>query len=246
MERARIFIDSKAIYVFTAKVAPIFYVHGSGCDATIWKNQLEDIGGFAVDLPNHGESDKAEINSVEDYAFFVAKVIERTAGKGVIVGHSLGGAVAQMVYLKYKEVVKALALIGTGARLRVLPQILEGLAKKNIETLRLVSEMAFHRKEFVEAFTKVFSKNSEILLKDLSLCDKFDLLEDFKSGKIKFDVPTIAIVGENDLLTPVKYSKFFANFGAELAVVENSGHMVMLENPKKLNETLKGFLKKVL
>ncbi|MEM4503258.1 MAG: alpha/beta hydrolase, partial [Archaeoglobaceae archaeon] len=83
-------------------------------------------------------------------------------------------------------------------------------------------------------------------LKDLSLCDKFDLLEDFKSGKIKFDVPTIAIVGENDLLTPVKYSKFFANFGAELAVVENSGHMVMLENPKKLNETLKGFLKKVL
>ncbi|MEM0088190.1 MAG: alpha/beta hydrolase [Archaeoglobaceae archaeon] len=246
MERARIFIDSKAISVLKAKDAPIFYVHGSGCDATIWKNQLEDIGGFAVDLPNHGESDKAEINSVEDYAFFVAKVIERTAGKGVIVGHSLGGAVAQMVYLKYKEVVKALALIGTGARLRVLPQILEGLAKKNIETLRLVSEMAFHRKEFVEAFTKVFSKNSEILLKDLSLCDKFDLLEDFKSGKIKFDVPTIAIVGENDLLTPVKYSKFFANFGAELAVVENSGHMVMLENPKKLNETLKGFLKKVL
>ncbi|MEM3391639.1 MAG: alpha/beta hydrolase [Archaeoglobaceae archaeon] len=246
MERARIFIDSKAISVLKAKDAPIFYVHGSGCDATIWKNQLEDIGGFAVDLPNHGESDKAEINSVEDYAFFVAKVIERTAGKGVIVGHSLGGAVAQMVYLKYKEVVKALALIGTGARLRVLPQILEGLAKKNIETLRLVSEMAFHRKEFVEAFTKVFSKSSEILLKDLSLCDKFDLLEDFKSGKIKFDVPTIAIVGENDLLTPVKYSKFFANFGAELAVVENSGHMVMLENPKKLNETLKGFLKKVL
>ncbi|MEM2059271.1 MAG: alpha/beta hydrolase [Archaeoglobaceae archaeon] len=246
MERARIFIDSKAISVLKAKDAPIFYVHGSGCDASIWKNQLEDIGGFAVDLPNHGESDKAEINSVEDYAFFVAKVIERTAGKGVIVGHSLGGAVAQMVYLKYKEVVKALALIGTGARLRVLPQILEGLAKKNIETLRLVSEMAFHRKEFVEAFTEFFSKNSEILLKDLSLCDKFDLLEDFKSGKIKFDVPTIAIVGENDLLTPVKYSKFFANFGAELAVVENSGHMVMLENPKKLNETLKGFLKKVL
>ncbi|MEM0503160.1 MAG: alpha/beta hydrolase, partial [Archaeoglobaceae archaeon] len=76
MERARIFIDSKAISVLKAKDAPIFYVHGSGCDASIWKNQLEDIGGFAVDLPNHGESDKAEINSVEDYAFFVAKVIE--------------------------------------------------------------------------------------------------------------------------------------------------------------------------
>lgn len=247
MERIRVSIDSKKVSVLKAKDVPIFYVHGSGCDASIWKNQLEEIGGFAIDLPNHGESDEAEVNSVEDYAFFVAKVVEQTAGRGVIAGHSLGGAIAQMVYLRHREVVKALVLIGTGARLRVLPQILEGLAKKSEETVRLVADMAFHKKEFVEAFAEVFSRNSEVLLKDLSVCDKFDILEDFRSGKISFEVPTIAIVGENDLLTPVKYSKFFAEFGnAELAIVENSGHMVMLESPKKLNEILKEFLKRVL
>lgn len=245
MERIRIAIDSKEISVLKAKEASIFYVHGSGCDATIWRNQLEEIGGFAIDLPNHGESDKADIKSVEDFAFFVAKVIEKTTKKGVVVGHSLGGAVAQMVYLRHREVVRALALIGTGARLRVLPQILEGLSRKSKETARLVAEMAFYRKEFVEVFAEIFSKNSEVLLKDLSICDRFDLLEDFKSGKIKFEVPTIAIVGDNDLLTPPKYSKFFADFGAELAIVENSGHMVMLENPKKLNEILREFLKRI-
>ena len=246
MQRIRVAVDSIKVSVLKTKDVPIYYVHGSGCDATIWRNQLEEIGGFAIDLPNHGESDRAEVNSVEDYAFFVAKVIEKTTGKGVVAGHSLGGAIAQMVYLRRREVVKALALIGTGARLRVLPQILEGLAKKSEETAKLVAEMAFHRKEFIETFAEVFRKNSAILLKDLTICDRFDILEDFRSGRIRFEVPTIAIVGERDLLTPVKYSKFFAEFGAELAIVENSGHMVMLENPERLNGILREFLKRVL
>lgn len=247
MERVCIVVDSKKISVLKAKDVPIFYIHGSGCDANLWINQLEEIGGFAIDLPNHGESDEAKVNSVEDYAFFVAKVIEKIAGKGVVAGHSLGGAIAQMVYLRHREVVKALALIGSGARLRVLPHILEGLEKKGEETAKLVAEMAFYKKEFVESYSKLFIRRSDILLQDLSICDKFDILEDFRSGKIKFEVPTIAIVGEKDLLTPVKYSKFFADFGnAELAIVENSGHMVMLENPKKFNEILKDFLRRVL
>ncbi|MEM1578783.1 MAG: alpha/beta hydrolase, partial [Archaeoglobaceae archaeon] len=87
-------------------------------------------------------------------------------------------------------------------------------------------------------------KNANLLLDDLRICDKFDILEDYRTGKIRFEVPAIAIVGEKDFLTPVKYSKFFTDFGSEIAIVENSGHMVMIENPETLNEVLKNFLKK--
>src|SRR4030042_573947 len=42
-------------------------------------------------------------------------------------GHSLGGGIAQLYALKYPEELKALILIGTGARLRVLPNVLDAL-----------------------------------------------------------------------------------------------------------------------
>ncbi|MEM2176657.1 MAG: alpha/beta hydrolase [Archaeoglobaceae archaeon] len=244
MERIHTFVNGKKISILKRDKTPIFYVHGSGCDATIWRLQLEEIGGFAIDLPNHGESDRVEICSVDDYAYFVANVVKNISGKGVIAGHSLGGAIAQMVYLKYREVVSGLALIGTGARLRVLPQVLDGLATRSHETAKLLAEMAFARKELIKQFADIFTKNANLLLDDLRICDKFDILEDYRTGKIRFEVPAIAIVGEKDFLTPVKYSKFFTDFGSEIAIVENSGHMVMIENPETLNEVLKNFLKK--
>ncbi|MDK2876274.1 MAG: hypothetical protein PWQ22_684 [Archaeoglobaceae archaeon] len=246
MERIFIHVDSVNISVLKGSDLPIFYIHGSGGDAELWKNQLEELGGYAIDLPNHGNSGRAEIGCIDDYAYFVSKVVAKISGSGVIVGHSLGGAVAQKVYLNHREAVKALVLVGTGARLRVMPKVLEGLRENTSETAKFMAEVAFHRKEFVEYFEKLFKDRSEILLKDLMLCNDFDLLEDFKSGKIRFDVPTLAIVGENDFLTPVKYSEFFKAFGAELRVIENAGHMVMLENSKAFNLCLKEFISSVL
>uniref|UniRef100_A0A7J2THV8 Alpha/beta hydrolase n=1 Tax=Archaeoglobus fulgidus TaxID=2234 RepID=A0A7J2THV8_ARCFL len=242
MKRVELLVEGKRISILKASDFPIFYIHGSGCDATLWIKQLEELGGFAIDLPNHGESDELEVESVEDYARIVAEVVDRTSGSGLIAGHSLGGAIAQMVYLKHRKVVKALILISTGARLRVLPKILEGLENNPSETARFISEMAFASREYVEDFSKLFADRAKILLEDLKICDRFDLLEDFKAGKIRFDVPTIAIVGEKDMLTPVKYSQFFSNFGARVAVIENAGHMVMLEKPKELNEIIRNFL----
>ncbi|MCS7144069.1 MAG: alpha/beta hydrolase [Archaeoglobaceae archaeon] len=242
MRRFSVSVDNKSISVIEGFKVPIFYIHGSGGDAEIWKNQLEEIGGYAIDLPNHGHSEKADIRTMDDYAYFVAEIVKKVAGKGIVVGHSLGGAIAQKVYLNQKEVVKALVLAGTGARLRVLPSVLEGLKNNPLETAKLVADVAFYRKEFVEQFSKLFEERTEILLKDLQLCDAFDLLNDFKVGRVKFDVPTLALVGEKDFLTPLKYSEFFTQYGAELKVISNSGHMVMLENPNEFNAELKKFI----
>lgn len=243
MERIFVLVDNVKISALKASEDPIFYIHGSGGDAEIWKNQLEEIGGYAIDLPNHGLSGTAEIRNMDDYAYFVAETIKSISRKGVVVGHSLGGAVAQKIFLNHRETVLALVLVGTGARLRVLPKVLEGLREMPSETAKFVAEMAFHRKEFVEQFNKLFEERAEILLKDLALCNEFDLLEEYKTGKIKFEVPTLAIVGENDFLTPVKYSEFFTQYGAELKVIKNSGHMVMLENPEEFNAELKRLIK---
>ncbi len=247
MERVNIDVDAVKLSFLKGKDVDVVYIHGSGCDASLWENQLKEIGGYAVDLPNHGMSCAAEINSIDDYAYFVAKAVKKMLGRAVVVGHSLGGAIAQKIYLDYPKVVKALVLVGTGVRLRVLPDILQGLKEKPAETAEMVSKFSFASDRFVDKYSKIFAERANILRKDLLLCDKFDLLERYKAGEIEIKVPTLIIVGEKDRLTPVKYSEFMKNHipDSELVVIPDAGHMVMLEKVEEFNRALGNFLKKL-
>ncbi|AGK61858.1 putative hydrolases or acyltransferases (alpha/beta hydrolase superfamily) [Archaeoglobus sulfaticallidus PM70-1] len=232
------------------KDLPVLYIHGSGSNSKIWKNQLEAIGGYAIDLPGHGESDDANIETVEDYARYVLEAMEEKGlDRMFIAGHSLGGAIAQMVYLIDRSRVMGLILVGTGARLRVLDEILEGL-KNDFDTMaKKLVNMLFSRK-FSDSRIKdevlkdLLSCGSRITHRDFSACDKFDLLSDYKEGKVKVDVPVLCIVGSDDIMTPVKYSEFFRKtIGAEVKVIEDAGHMVMIEKPDEVNSTILEFVK---
>ncbi|WP_456329036.1 alpha/beta fold hydrolase [Archaeoglobus sp.] len=247
MEGITLDIDALKISLLKGKEKDIVYIHGSGCDATLWEKQLEDVGGYAIDLPNHGQSCAAEIRDISDYAYFVAKAVKKLMGSAVIVGHSLGGAVAQKIYIEYPKVVKALVLVGTGARLRVLPEILKLLKEKPEEAAKMVSKYAFSNEALADEFSRIFAERARVLRLDLSLCDKFDLLEDYRSGKLKIDVPTLLVVGEKDALTPVKYSEFFKNHipSAEMVMIQEAGHMVMLEKSEEFNRALKNFVERL-
>ena len=65
----------------------------------------------------------------------------------------MGGAIVQTLALRHPEVVKGIVLVGTGARLRVLPSILEGIKNNFKETVPMITRYAFSRKapqEFIE------------------------------------------------------------------------------------------------
>ena len=232
------------------KDVPLVYIHGSGCDGSLWENQLESLGGYAVDLPGHGMSDDANVKSVYDYAFYVAKATKTLLGRVIFVGHSLGGAIAQEIYLNFKDVVSALVLVGTGARLRVLPEILEGLEKRSEKIVEMLVEMSFAslNESLTSKFKEQFMERIEILLRDLRACDRFDLLNRYRDGEISIEVPTLIVVGEKDRLTPVKYSEFFRSVipNSELVVINDAGHMVMLEKPEEFNSVLADFVAKFL
>ena len=117
-----------------AKKALIF-IHGSGGNSNTWKDQLPKIkidhDLIAIDLPSHAKSDKFPELTLELYVNTVKAIVDSLSiEKVILAGHSLGGAVAQAYYFKYPEKVKALLLVGTGARLRVSPMILDAL--KNV------------------------------------------------------------------------------------------------------------------
>jgi len=187
---------------------------------------------YALDLPSHSKSDEFSEHSLEFYVDVLRKFIEHLDLKDVILGgHSLGGAVIQSYYFKYPSDVTALFLIGTGGRLRVLPSILETV--KN-DFPKFIEEMNDNlKKEFLKTAPNV-------CYDDFKICDEFDTLD--KTASI--NIPCLILVGKEDIMTPVKYSEFFHKkiTNSELVIIEKAGHLVMLEQPKKLNQAIENFI----
>jgi pimeloyl-ACP methyl ester carboxylesterase len=76
---------------------------------------------------------------------------------------------------------------------------------------------------------------------DFETCDKFDVMGSLD----RINLPTLIICGRDDLLTPVKYSEYLRAHirNSELRVIDDAGHMVMLEKPEEFNEILENFLR---
>src|SRR5262245_23811236 len=107
----------------------VLYVHGTGCNGGVWEPHMAAIADahtpVAIDLPGHGESAGRAFRGIADYTYFVVE-LARALGwhRFVIVGHSMGGAVALLTALHHADVLAGLVLVDTGARLRVNPGLL--------------------------------------------------------------------------------------------------------------------------
>ncbi|MEK6220764.1 MAG: alpha/beta hydrolase [Chloroflexota bacterium] len=75
---------------------------------------------------------------------------------------------------------------------------------------------------------------------DYIASDKFDSREEIKNIK----VPTHIICGEKDKITPLRNSEYLCAQikRANLSIIPNAGHMVMIEQPEKTEKILTDFL----
>jgi pimeloyl-ACP methyl ester carboxylesterase len=169
-------------------------------------------------------------------------------GKVFLVGHSMGGAIVQTLALTHPEVIKGIVLVGTGARLKVLPLILNGINANFEETIPKIVQYAYSRKapsELIEeGIHQMLQCRPEVLHGDFSACDRFDVMKEVE----KIDLPALIVCGENDALTPVLYSQFLHSRinGSKLEVLSNAGHMVMMESPQVFNEKIREFIEEIV
>ncbi|MFM8829133.1 MAG: alpha/beta fold hydrolase, partial [Actinomycetota bacterium] len=93
-------------------------MHGAGRTPASWGPQLARFeGALAVALPGH--PDGAPLVGTQAMAEWVIAEVEGVEGPMVMVGHSLGGAVALEIALARPDLVAGLVLVSTGARLPV-------------------------------------------------------------------------------------------------------------------------------
>jgi len=227
----------------------IIFIHGSGENSIVWKGQLNDLNLdyklIAIDLPSHAESDDFPELSLDLYIDVIKKLVDFLhLKKIVVVGHSLGGAVAQEYFLKNQKEVSALILCSTGARLRVSPMILNSLKNNYQEFLIGLPMGAFYRKtskEIKKALVIEIEKtNPEVTYADFKICDNFDVMDKVAS----INVPCLIVCGNEDKLTPIKYSQYLKDKikDSKLVVIKDSGHMSMLEKPNEVNKAIEEFI----
>jgi pimeloyl-ACP methyl ester carboxylesterase len=161
-----------------------------------------------------------------------------------VVGHSMGGAVAQQLALGRVGRVSSLVLVGTGARLRVAPAILNGIREDFDGAVDLITRYAWSSSAdaaLIELGRRdLRDTGPDVLLDDFRACDRFDVME--RLGEI--DCPTLVIGGSADRLTPLKYSRYLSEriAGARLVTVPGAGHMVMLERSDEVVAAISDFL----
>lgn len=229
--------------------ATLLCIHGAGGSHQHWGLQLRGLSDavcvVALDLPGHGRSPGPGRSSVAAYSQVIIAALDALGlERAVLAGHSMGGAVALQTALDAPARVAGLALIGTAARLRVLPAIIEGMERAPNATVDMLVARFYAATapaNLRERGNVAFRQTAPLILRDDFLaCDAFDVRERLPA----IACPTLIICGDEDQMTPPKFSQSLHSqiAGSQLLLMPNTGHMAMLEDPAAVNTALRQFL----
>lgn len=230
---------------------PLLFVHGSGADHTLWRHQHQELRReylvASLDLNGHGRSPRREGDGLTTYTEDVLAVMAEEKQPVFLLGHSLGGAIVLNTALQKPSNLRAIGLLGTGAKLRVQPQILSAIATDFEAAIELLVGWEF-RAEAPEGLRQwgreQMRRNGQaVLLRDFTTCDEFNVMERL----LEIKVPALVICGRDDKFTPVKYSQYLTNQlrEARLEVIEGAGHNVMLEQPEACSRAIRDFAREL-
>jgi pimeloyl-ACP methyl ester carboxylesterase len=232
---------------------PIVFIHGVGGSSQYWYYQKEYLKNFMkvilIDLPGHGKSPGDACKTIEDARDAVHDaILELGIDKHYLAGHSMGGGIAMSFALTYPELLKGIILICTGAKLRVLPAILDEILDNKEATVRMIiMDYAFSKKAPQKmkdnGFEDMMKCSANTIYQGFSACDKFSVIGSLD----RINLPAMVIAGKDDLLTPPAFSEYLHRQikNSKLVVVEDAGHMVMLEQADAVNKAIKDFVSKL-
>lgn len=228
------------------------FLHGSGGDGSVWDYQFSGLGSICnliiPDLPCHGRSKGNMMNTVAEYVEWLDHFIATLKlSSFFLVGHSLGGAIAQEYTYKNPEKPKGLILIGTGIRFNVFPYYLQ-LLQDDFEAAVKTSCMEAYSSSvsndlYQKGYEMLLKNGKSLLYLDMISCKQFDS----SSWISSIETPALIFCGRDDKITPCEGSRELANrlSNSRLHIISDAGHMVMIESPEVLNSIVKSFMEEI-
>jgi pimeloyl-ACP methyl ester carboxylesterase len=229
---------------------PVVLIHAEGGDHLSWPSELRRLPGYrsyTLDLPGHGKSEGPGLQSIAGYARSVVDFLDAAGlSRAVLVGQGMGGAIALAMAADSPGRVSGAVLIATGARLPIASPLLENAANPATFPLALQAMQDTIYSPQTEArlresiARRLSAVRPTLLHGDLLACDSFDLAD--RLGTIR--TPALVICGTEDKFTPLRYSENLASSvpGAALQTIDGAGHLVALEQPRRLAGLLAIFL----
>jgi len=259
-----VYIDGVAVNYFHSgrstfpNVAPDFsrghtllFIHGAGSNANTWHRQLVHFGEWhspiAFDFPGHGRSGGTEgLRRIEEYRDFAKAFADALALRpAVLIGRSMGGAIAMEYAIAHPSQVRALVLVATAAkfdlpveRIETWRNVMRGRAQQPFTTDNFSPKTDFAIMR--EAWMEQVKTDPRVRYFDFLACNACDLTD--RLAEIR--VPTLIIAGRDDGITPVAKSEALQRgiSGSQLVVLEDAGHTVPSEKPAEFNKAVDTFL----
>lgn len=243
--------QSKIYYTLSSQKSKsiLLCIHGAGGSHLAWPlsfRQNKSINVICIDLPEHGSSSGSSFNKVESYSDFILSFIKKLGIKEKIhlCGHSMGGAITLDLSLRSTHKIDKLILLSTGAQLKVNPKIFKVLQENYDQFCKMSSQFMFYSESpqnlKSQSRKQLRQTKPEVLINDFKACQSFNLTDDIH----KINSESLIICGDHDMMTPLKYSQFLNKEmkHSSLEIIDNTGHMPMLEKPDQFNSLVENFL----
>jgi pimeloyl-ACP methyl ester carboxylesterase len=245
---------------FDPRLPAVVFVHGGAQDHSTWILQSRYLAHhghavLAVDLPGHGRSRGAPLESIESMADWLVALLD--AGQvraAALVGHSMGSLAALECAARYPERVNRIALIGTAAPMRVSPDLLEAARSNETEAQRMInvwSHAAYaHYPGNPGPGFWVSGGNLRLMQRqkrgalhaDFAACDAYAAgLE--RAARVR--CPALFLLGARDAMTPARAGRELAQAvpHATVRTLGDSGHNLLGEKPDEVLDALAEFLR---
>ena len=226
------------------------YVHGAGSNGHFANKMLdilsENHSPLSFDFPGHGRSSGTEsLKSVTAYSDFTYALWKALGVRPVvIVGHSMGGAVAMDLALRHADMVEGLALTCTAAQFNIPDDLIktwEAVMKgRQGQPFTKVSCSPKTRQEIVQqGWMEQIKTDPRVRCFDLTACQQVDL-----TGQLgQINVQTLVLAGEDDATTPVAQAEELRDNipNAQLSVIPEAGHWLPIEKPQEACDAINAF-----